>query len=121
MLNKDTFVMVAMRAYDNPHCKTLIEFEEDLAKFSNLVRLCSKDFGEIETVIIMNAVMTLLNIFEQEACIKMMFFKVKKVDWNKLKTVLTYLGRMPEAIPELGIIDKELETCQPMMQVLSRI
>lgn len=113
--------MVAMRSYDNPHCKTLIEFEEDLSKFSNLVRLCSKDVGEIETVIIMNAIMTLLNIFEQEACIRMMFFKVKKQDWYKLKTVLTYLGRMPESIPEFGIVDGEIELCQPMMQVLEKI
>lgn len=121
MLNKDNFVMVAMKAYDNPHCKTLIEFEEDLAKFSNLVRLMSKEQGSIETHLILNAVMTLLNIFEPSDCIKMMFFKVKKSDWSKLKTVLVYLDRMPENIPDLNIKSKDILTCQTMTNVLSKI
>ena len=121
MLTRDNFTMVAMKAYDNPSCKTLIEFEEDLAKFSNLVRLCGKDMGPIETHILLNAVLTLLNIFDAETCVKMMFFKVKKQDWNKLKTVLVYLHRMPNEIPEFGIIDSEIELCQPMIDVLRKI
>lgn len=121
MLNKDVFVMVAMKAYDKPSCKTIIEFEEDLAKFSNLVRLCSKGMNPIETHLVMNSVLILLNIFEPNECVKLMFFKVKKQDWTKLKTVLVYLNRMPSHIPELGIVNAEIETCQPMLDILMKI
>lgn len=114
-ITRDSFAMVAMKAYDNPSCKTLIEFEEDLAKFSNLVRLCSRGTTPIESHIMLNAVVTLLNVFEPNECVRMMFFKVKKNDWPKLKTVLVYLNRMPEKVH--GIIEDttEITLCQEMI------
>lgn len=121
MISKDNFIMVAMKAYDNPQCKTLIEFEEDLSKFSNLVRLCSKDTGPIETHLILNLVLVLLNIFEPNECIKMMFFKVKENNYNKLKTILTYLDRMPQFIPDLGIKNSEIQICPEMTKILKLI
>ena len=121
MICKDNFVLIAMKAYINTSCKTLIEFEEDLAKFSNLVRLCSKNSGTIETHLCLNAVLMLLNTFEQTLCIKMMFFKVKKEDWYKLKTILIYLSRMPDEIYELGITNSEIPLCQEMLPVLRAI
>lgn len=120
MLTKDTFVMKAMKSYDNPSCKTLIEFEEDLAKFSNLVRLCSKEMDPIITHLTMNLVVTLMNMFEPTECIKMMFFKVKRDDWPKLKTLLVYLNRMPRTIPELCVNDMEIELCQNMIETLRK-
>lgn len=121
MINKNNFVMIAMKAYDNPSCKTLVEFEEDLSKFSNLVRLCSKDMNEAETNTLLNAVMTLLNIFEASECIRMMFFKAKREDWYKLKTVLVFLNRMPNEIPDLELKDSEIPLCQSMITTLRKI
>jgi len=113
--------MVAMKAYDNPHCKTLVEFDEDLSKFSNLARLTAREIGPIETHLLLNNVMTLLNIFENDACVKMMFYKVKKCDWYKLKTILTYLNRMPNIIPDVEVNNSEIELCQEMMESLQKI
>lgn len=113
--------MVAMKAYDRPSCKTLVEFEEDLGKFSNLVRLCTRDAGEIEAHLIMNAVLTLLNIFDPKVCVKLMFFKVKQQDWGKLKAVLLYLHRMPESIVEIGVVSSEIEECHTTLEILERI
>lgn len=113
--------MVAMKAYDNPSCKTLIEFEEDLAKFSHLVRLCARDMGEIETHLLLNYVQTLLNIFNTSTCIKMMFFKIKSEHWFKLKTILIFLERMPDSIPELGIKNSDITLCQNMINTLRKI
>ena len=120
MLSKDNFLMYAMKAYDNPSCKTLIEFESDLSKFNHLVKLASRDMGNIETNLLLNYVMTLLNIFKTEDCIKMMFFKVKFEDWYKLKTVLVFLERMPESIAELGV-SSEVKICDSMMIILNKI
>lgn len=113
--------MIAMKAYDNPSCKTIVEFEEDVAKFSNLVRLASKEMNPIEIHLLLNNVIFLLNVFSQHECITMMFFKVKPKDWPKLKTILVYLNRMPSEIPELGIKDEGIELCHEMMDVLKKI
>lgn len=121
MITKDNFTLCAMKAYINISCKCIIEFEEDLAKFSNLVRLCAKNPGPIETHLCLNAVMILLNTFENRLCIQMMFFKVKKDDWYKLKTILIYLNRMPDEIYELKIINSEIPLCQEMLPVLRAI
>ena len=121
MLSKDTFVLHAMRAYDNPTCKTIIEFEEDVSKFNSLSRLCKKDFDVVVTALILNQVMTLLNVFENSVCIKLMFFKVKEEHWNKLKTALTFLNKMPDEIIELNIKNKDLAICEDMMSTLNRI
>lgn len=121
MLTRDNFIMVAMKGYDDPSNKTFSEFEEDVAKLSNLVRLCSKDVGPIETHLILNLVLTLFNVFEQSACVAMMFFKVKKSDWHKLKSVLLYLNRMPDYIPELKLSSSEIDECKEMTKILQQI
>lgn len=121
MLNKDTFVVYAMKAYDNPSCKTLIEFEEDLGRFTNLLRICSKDIEEDFTHLLLNQTISLLNVFENETCIKLMFFKIKQEDWSKLKTILVYLNRMPDEIQELHIKNSEIKLCQKMIEDLRKI
>lgn len=113
--------MYAMKAYDKPSCKTLIEFENDVARFTNLVRLAAKNMGQIEIHILLNNILILLNIFKQEECIEMMFFKVKKNDWFKIKTILVYLNRMPNYIQCVGVNSSEIETCEEMLEILSKI
>lgn len=114
MVNKDNFLIFAMKAYHNPICKTLIEFEEDLGKFSNLSRICSKDMDETETLVLLNAVVTLFNLFDHSACIEMMRFKVKKADREKLDTILLYLNRI--TTNEMGNI-----TCLGMIDILRNV
>lgn len=109
-----------MNSYDNPSCKTLIEFEEDLKKFNALSKLCMRDMNEIETHLLLNYTMTLLNVFNTSSCINMMFFKVEKCDWFKLKTVLSFLGRMPEKIYDVES-HEDIKTCANMMRILKTI
>ena len=114
-ISKDNFVMMAMKSYDNPASRTLIEFEDDLAKFSNLVRLCSKETDPIIAHLTLNLVVILLNIFEPKTCIEMMFFKVKKEDRPKLKAVLLYPNRVT------GNYHEEIESCQTTTNILVKI
>ena len=118
MITKDTFIFIAMKSYINTQCKTIIEFEEDLSKFSKLSRLCSKESDEEITKAILNATMTLLNIFDNSMCIRLMFFKIHKEDWNKLKTILVYLDRMPNEVPDVKLINEEIPLCQNMVNIL---
>ena len=38
-LTDDTFLMYAIKQYDNPHCKGLNEFYEDMKRFKYIMRL----------------------------------------------------------------------------------
>lgn len=121
MLSKDNFLLYAMGAYDNQSCKTLIEFEEDITKFAVLARLCTREMQEIETNLLLNYVMTLLNTFKTHQCISMMFFKLRHEDMFKLKTVLVFLERMPDQISDVNINASEIEVCPKMTAILNQI
>ena len=41
-LTEDNFVLYAMKFYDNPSCKGLTEFKDDLKRFSYLKKLFKK-------------------------------------------------------------------------------
>jgi len=118
MINKDTFFSTALKAYDNPTCKTIIEFENDLSKFQTLSRLCKKDIcGEISHQILNTSIM-IFNVFDNEVGVRLMFFKVKPENWDKLKTLLVFLGRMPDEIQEFGIINSNIPLCDQMIKDL---
>ena len=81
------------------------QFEEDLKKILYLKKLLSryKNNNELRERLILNHIIVLYNIFG-EATIKMLFFKIEESCWDSLITFLVYLDRMPETIPEYGII-----------------
>jgi hypothetical protein len=104
-LTEANFLVYAMHHYDNPQCHSLQEFEEDLKKILYLKKLLSryKNNNELRERLILNHIIVLYNIFG-EATIKMLFFKIEESCWDSLITFLVYLDRMPETIPEYGII-----------------
>lgn len=104
-LTEANFLVYAMHHYDNPQCHSLQEFEEDLKKILYLKKLLSryKNNGELRERLILNHIIVLYNIFG-EATTKMLFFKIEESCWDALVTFLVYLDRMPESIPEYGIV-----------------
>jgi hypothetical protein len=115
-----SFINFAMKVYDNPSCKTIKEFESDVHKFKLLSRLCAYKTSDKSTKLILNLMMMLLNLFGESA-IKMMFYKIRISDWDKIKTVLVYLNRMPVSIPELNLLDSEIQLCKEMISILRLI
>lgn len=118
MITKDTFFSVALKAYDNPTCKTIIEFENDLSKFQTLSRLCKKDVNDDVSHQILNTSIMIFNVFDNEISVRLMFYKVKPENWDKLKTLLVFLGRMPEEILEFGLINSDIPLCEQMIKDL---
>jgi len=104
-LTEANFLVYAMHHYDNPQCHSLQEFEEDLKKILYLKKLLSryKNNNELRERLILNHIIVLYNIFG-EATTNMLFFKIEESCWDSLITFLVYLDRMPETIPEYGII-----------------
>ena len=96
-LTEENFVMYAMKHYDNPACRGMAEFEDDLKKFRYLKRLFRKyTAGKgLKERLIVNHIVVLYNLFGPEAATRMLFFKVEEKYWSQLKTFLVYLSIMP--------------------------
>jgi hypothetical protein len=121
-LNESNFLLYAMHHYDNPQCHSLEEFEEDLKKILYLKKLLSryKNNGELRERLILNHIIVLYNIFG-DAATRMLFYKVEESCWDVLVTFLVYLDRMPEMIPEYGIILSEIKLDETVIATLRKI
>ena len=96
-LTDENFVMYAMKHYDNPACKGISEFNDDLKRFRYLKRLFNKYTAgkDLKERLILNHLVIIYNLFGAEAATKMLFFKVDKEFWPQLKTFLVFLNYMP--------------------------
>jgi hypothetical protein len=114
-LNEENFLIYAIKNYDNPECKSMTEFEEDLSRFVYLKRLFRKyhKTGELKERLILNHLITFYNVFGVQAATRILFYKIEPELHYILKTFLVYLNYVPlEAskenmkIIEVGMDDK---------------
>lgn len=111
-LNDDNFISYAMKHYDNPSCKTLDEFNDDLSRFKYLKKLLNRYVAEDVNVnfrLIVNHIAILYNVFEYNACTTMLFFKTDKEHWGVIKPILAYMNYLPEFISDIGINTNMIE------------
>jgi hypothetical protein len=121
-LSEDNFVLYAMHHYDNPQCHSIQEFDEDLKKFLYLKKLITryKINSELRERLIINHIIVLYNVFG-DAATKMLFYKIDKKYWDVLATVLLYLNRMPEQIPDTDVKLSDIPLDEGMVQALRKI
>ncbi len=121
-LNDGNFLVYAMHHYDNPQCHSLAEFEEDIKRFLYLKKLLSryKNNGELRERLILNHIIVLYNIFGETAT-RMLFHKIDHTCWDSLVTFLVYLDRMPETLPEFGIILSNVMLDETIIATLRKI
>ena len=96
-LTEENFTLYAIKHYDNPACKGIAEFNDDLKRFRYLKRLFNKYIAgkDLKERLILNHLVVIYNLFGAEAATKMLFFKVEKEFWPQLKTFLVFLNFMP--------------------------
>jgi hypothetical protein len=111
-----------MHHYDNTQCYSLAEFEDDLKKFLYLKKLISryKNTGDLKERLILNHIIVLYNLFG-DATTKLLFYKVDEHCWDVLTTFLVYLDRMPESLPDYGIILSEVVLDEKVISILRKI
>lgn len=110
-LTEENFIFYAIKNYDNPACKGMDEFEDDLKRFRYLKRLFRKysaGKGTKERLII-NHLVVLYNLFGAPVATKMLFFKIEKKHWSQLKTFLVFLNYMPEEETDIPLDNKIIE------------
>lgn len=104
-INDLTFITLAVKHYDNVQCLSIQELNNDIRKFSHLRKLFHKyhTCSKINERLILNHIITLYNLFGQITT-EFLFFKIDRDYWSYLITFLRYLERMPEHVPEFGIM-----------------
>ena len=104
-LNDDNYMMVCMKVYDNPQCKGIEEFHEDMDRVKYLKRLFKKylNSGILRERLILNHLIILHNVLGPIST-RLLFFKLEKEIHPPLKTFLIYLNYLPETLPEVDLV-----------------
>lgn len=94
-----------MKVYDNPQCKGIEEFHEDLDRVKYLKRLFKKylNSGILRERLILNHLIILHNVLGPIST-RLLFFKLEKEIHPSLKTFMIYLNYLPETLPEVDLV-----------------
>lgn len=97
-LTESTFLLYAMKQYDNPQCTDMSEFEEDMKRFQYLRKLFSRyrAEGELKERLILNHLIVIYNVFGPEAT-NMLFMRLHEFH-EYLKPFVEYLNYMPQVL-----------------------
>ena len=115
-LTEENFTLFAMKHYDNPHCRGVNEFNDDLKKFKYLKRLFRKyrAGGGLKERLILNHIIVIYNLFGVDAATNMLFFKIDKKYWPQLKSFLMYLNVMP---PDNLMVEVDEDVLQSLRRI----
>ncbi|WLW37270.1 hypothetical protein [Synechococcus phage S-RS29] len=115
-LNESNYILFAIKHYENPHCVTRDDFDEDMKRFKYLKRLLKRYVrgSKLRTHLVINHLIILYNVFG-EAATPLLFFKLEREYWSILKTLLMYLNKYP-----VGMMC-DLETDPDLEDVLEQL
>jgi hypothetical protein len=104
-LTEQNYIRYAMNHYDNPQCKGVSEFEEDMARLIYLKRLFRKygKTGVLRERLILNHLIVFCNVMGLEAGVRLLFFRIDPDLHYILRTFLVYLGYLPEGQPKFKL------------------
>ena len=123
MLNESNYLQFAMRHYARPSCTSISDFNEDLNRIKHLKKLLNKIYNgkPVKIQLLLNHLTIMYNVFDQNACTAILFFKVDRDYWGILKALLDHLNLMPDFIPELGIVTTGIKKHELTEQELNGI
>ena len=104
-LNESNYILFAIKHYENPHCVTREDFDEDVKRFKYLKRLLKRYLrgGTLRIHLVINHLIILYNVFG-EAATPLLFYKLEREYWSILKTILIYLNKYPVGmLPDLEV------------------
>ena len=104
-LNKDNFLIFAIKYYDNPTSLTEDDFHEDLKRFKYVKRWLKKyhETGDMNSHLLLNHIIVIFNCWN-DAAVPMFFYKIEPIYWSYMKSFLVYLNRVSE-YPITGLHD----------------
>jgi hypothetical protein len=111
ILNDDNYMMFAMKMYNNPQCKNISEFQEDMNRIKYLKRLLRKykASGELRERLILNHIIIFYNVFDIVPATRLLFSRVERELHPYLKTFIVFLNNLPQNIPETDLLNIPLD------------
>jgi hypothetical protein len=108
-LNEENYILFAIKHYENPHCCTREDFDEDVKRFKYLKRLLKRYLrgGSLRTHLVINHLIILYNVFG-EAATPLLFFKLEREYWCILKTFLLFLNKYPIGMMPSLEVDEDI-------------
>jgi hypothetical protein len=99
-LTNDNVILYAIKHYDNPACRGVQEFNEDLDRIKYIKRLFKRyqTKGVLKERLILNHIIILYNVFGVEAATRILFLRLELDLWVVLKTFLVFLNFMPDRV-----------------------
>ena len=99
-LNKDNYLLFAIKYYDNPQSVTKEDFDNDLKRFKYIKRLLNrykntKNIDDLKVHLILNHLIVLFNVFN-DATVPLLFYNLDESHWSTIKSFLIFLNRLPE-------------------------
>lgn len=96
-LNDDNYIIFAIKNYENPTSVTEEDFYDDMKRFKWIKRSLKKykERGELNIHLVLNHFIVLYNVFNDSAT-PLLFYQLERKYWSVTKTIISYLGRMPE-------------------------
>lgn len=104
-LNSKNFLDYAIHHYENPECKDMDEFSEDVNRIKYLKRLFSRydQEGDLKSRLILNHLIIFNNVFGLVPASRILFYRVEEKYYPILKTSLKFLDKLPTYIPEVDL------------------
>jgi hypothetical protein len=98
-LNDDNFYIYAAKNYINPTCIDIKEFDKDLQIFAYINKLFSRfeKTNRLSERLLLNHIIILYNVFNAEACTRMLFYKTQEKFYPQIKTILLFLGKISDS------------------------
>jgi len=124
-LTSDNFILYAANNYVSPHYIE-DEFFDDLRRFKYIKGSIQKYYlkDSINDRLVLNNIIMSYNVFNVEACTRMLFFKIKEEHYPVLKTFLVYLNYMPDVVKSINgnnIVSSDIQIHQDLANLLRKI
>jgi len=119
-LNNDTFLIFAIKHYNNPGCDGMEDLEEDLKRFKYIKRLFRRyeTSGKLSERLILNHLIVLYNVFNHAAT-PLLFYKIEEKYWAILKSFLVFMNRIP--LEQIGGSDPYIPLDGKVLEALRKI
>jgi hypothetical protein len=113
LLNDETYKRFTVESYTHDHCLGLDEYKSDVIKLIRVNRLADfyveSGYAQNEGRILLNSIVSLLNVFEHKALVRLIIFKAKKENYSVFASIFEFLSILPKSIPEVDNINKYVD------------
>lgn len=110
-MTSTNWTVLAMRAYDNPSCTGIDEFQSDMRHFKYVRKLIThyKKTGELKERLVLNHVILLSNVLGPQLTVRILFLKMSDY-LSSLAPFLLFLNILPDVVVAVGDDGRDFRT-----------